>query len=40
MERSSLHLPLEQVKLSALPTRNEALSIPGSHARLIPVESQ
>lgn len=39
LERPSVRLPLEQAKLSALPLRNEAVSVPGSHAHIVPVES-
>lgn len=38
-ERPSVRLPIEQAKLSALPVRCEDISIPATHARVIPVES-
>lgn len=38
-ERPSVRLPIEQAKLSALPMRSQTVSVPGSHARTIPVES-
>jgi hypothetical protein len=39
LERPSVRLPIEQVKLSALPMRSQAISVPGSHAHIVPVES-
>jgi transposase len=38
-ERPCARLPLEQAKLSPLPLRSEALSIPGVLSHIIPVES-
>jgi transposase len=38
-ERPSVRLPIELAKLSALPPRSHAVSIPGNHAHIIPVES-
>jgi transposase len=39
LERPSVRLSIEQLRLSALPVRSEAVSVPGSHAHVIPVES-